>query len=91
MLGRALRPEDDVTGAAPVVVLAHSAWRRYFGGDPRMVGRQLVMHETGVAHTIVGVMPLGLDYPRGADFWAPVVPNSGPLGDNPRCTRSSTF
>jgi predicted permease len=83
VLGRALRPEDAVLGAAPVVVLAHSAWRRYFGGDPRVVGRHLVMHETGVAHTIVGVMPLGLDYPRGADFWAPVVPNSGPLGDHP--------
>ena len=83
VLGRALRPEDDATGAAPVVVLSHGAWRRYFGGDPRVVGRRLVMHETGVAHTIVGVMPLGLDYPRGTDFWAPVVPNSGPLGDDP--------
>ncbi len=34
VLGRALRPEDDVMGAAPVVVLTHSAWQRYFGGDP---------------------------------------------------------
>src|SRR5207253_1989617 len=28
----------------------------------------------GVAYTIVGVMPQGLDYPRGADMWAPLVP-----------------
>ena len=82
-LGRALRPEDDVTGAAPVVVLSHGAWQRYFGGDPRVVGRRLVLHATGVAHTIVGVAPPGLDYPAGSDFWAPVVPNSGPLGDEP--------
>jgi predicted permease len=83
LLGRALRPGDDVVGAAPVVVLSHGAWRRYFGGDPQVVGRQLVMHETGVAHRIAGVMPLGLDYPTGTDFWAPVVPNSRPLGDDP--------
>ena len=83
VLGRVLGPEDDAVGAAPVVVLSHGAWQRYFGGDPRVVGRPLVMHETGVAHTIVGVMPLGMDYPRGTDVWAPVVPNSGPLGDQP--------
>ena len=82
-LGRALQPEDDVVGAAPVVVLSHGAWQRNFGGDPQVIGRSLVMHETGVAHTIVGVMPLGLDYPRGTEVWAPVMPNSRPLGDQP--------
>src|SRR4051812_38833349 len=40
LLGRALRPEDDVTGAAPVAVLSHGAWQRYFGGDPRVIGMQ---------------------------------------------------
>jgi putative ABC transport system permease protein len=82
-LGRALRPEDDVAGAAPVVVLSHGGWQRYFGGDPRVLGRQLLLHDTGVAHTIVGVMPRGLDYPQGTDFWAPVIPNSRPLGEHP--------
>ena len=76
VLGRALLPEDDVRGAAPVVVLSFGAWKRFFSGDSGVVGRRLVMHETGVAHSIVGVMPLGLDYPRGTDFWAPVIPNS---------------
>jgi putative ABC transport system permease protein len=82
-LGRALRSEDDVIGAAPVVVLSHGAWKRYFGGDARVVGRTLVLHETGMAHVIVGVMPPGFDYPRGSDFWAPVVPNSRPHGNDP--------
>ena len=82
-LGRTLLPEDDVVGAAPVAVLSHGVWQRYFGGDPRAVGRPLVMHGSGVAHTIVGVMPLGLDYPRGTEVWAPVIPNSSPLGDQP--------
>lgn len=76
VLGRALRPEDDVVGAAPVAVLSYRAWQRQFAGDSQIVGRSLAMHETGRAHTIVGVMAQGLDYPRGTDFWVPLVANS---------------
>ena len=74
LIGRALRAEDDVPGTAPVAVLSHRAWQRRFGGDAEVLGRQIITHETGVGYTIVGVLPQGLDYPRGADFWAPVVP-----------------
>ena len=74
VLGRALNPADDVVGAAPVLVLSHRAWQGQFSGDPKVLGRQIVMHHNGVAYTIVGVMPQGLDYPRGADMWAPLVP-----------------
>ena len=73
-LGRALHAEDDVIGAAPVLVLSYAAWQRRFGGDPKVLGRQIVMFGNGVAYTIVGVMPQGLDYPRGADMWRPLVP-----------------
>jgi predicted permease len=83
LLGRALRPNDDVTGAAPVAVLSYAGWQRFFGGASNVVGRQLKLHELGVTYSVVGVMPLGLDYPRGVDFWAAVIPSSGPLGDQP--------
>jgi putative ABC transport system permease protein len=83
LLGRPLLPEDDVKGAAPVIVLSHRAWQRYFGGDSLVIGRRLVIHGTGVAHSIVGVMPVGLDYPKGTDFWAPVIPNAWSLEDHP--------
>jgi predicted permease len=82
-LGRSLRPEDDITGAPDVVVLSHRAWQRYFGGDQDIVGRRLVMHASGAAHTIVGVMPPGMEYPEGTDIWAPVIPSSKPFGDAP--------
>ncbi len=72
VLGRQLRPEDDVTGAAPVMVLSHGAWRERFGGSSEVIGRQVVMHEDGTAYTIVGVMPRGLDFPRGAEAWATI-------------------
>ena len=72
-LGRAIRPEDDVIGAAPVAVLGYAAWQQQFGGDPNILGRTIAMHETGVVYRIVGVMPQGLDYPRGTDFWASIA------------------
>lgn len=83
LLGRGLRPNDDVTGAAPVAVLSYAGWQHFFGGASDVVGRQLALHELGVTYTIVGVMPSGLDYPRGVDVWAAVIPSSGPLGDQP--------
>src|SRR2546429_474497 len=77
-LGRVLRATDDVTGAAPVLVLSYRAWQRRFGGDPHVLGRQVLTYDDGVAYTIVGVMPQGLDDPRGTDCWAPVVPSTVP-------------
>ena len=71
--GRALRPDDDVSGAAPVVVLSHRAWQRDFNGDKAIVGKSVTMIYTNRSYTIVGVMPLGLDLPRGTDIWAPLV------------------
>src|SRR5205807_1325943 len=78
VLGRALGATDDVSGAAPVLVLSYGAWQRRFGGDPHVLGRQVLTYDDGVAYTIVGVMPQGLDYPRGTDCWAPVVPSTVP-------------
>lgn len=83
ILGRGLRPADDVKGAQPVVVLSYGAWQRWFGGDSGVVGRRIVMHETGKSLPVIGVMPQGLDYPRGVDGWSAVIPGSGPLGDEP--------
>src|SRR6185295_18196249 len=70
-IGRGLRPEDDEPGAPRVVVLSHRFWVNRFGGDPRVVGTTI---EIRPAHTVVGVMPEAFDFPRGTDYWTPVVP-----------------
>jgi putative ABC transport system permease protein len=74
VLGRLLRPADDVVGAAPVMVVSYALWQRRFAGDPDIVGRRLAMPERDLEFTVVGVGPPGLDYPLGADFWSPIVP-----------------
>ena len=71
-MGRTLRQDDDRKGATDVAVLSHRSWVSRFGGDPRIVGRSLNL--SGKAYMVVGVMPDGFDYPRGAELWVPVVP-----------------
>jgi putative ABC transport system permease protein len=70
-IGRGFRPEDDLPNAPRVVVLSHRTWVSRFGADPAAVGTTI---QLDTPHTIVGVMPGGFDFPRGTDFWTPVVP-----------------
>ncbi len=71
-LGRTFRPDDDVRGAARVVVISFGLWQRLFGADPHIIGRSVSLSER--PFTIVGVMPRGFTYPAGADAWASLVP-----------------
>jgi putative ABC transport system permease protein len=71
VLGRGFRTDDDLPGAPRVVVLSHRLWTTRFGADPRVVGTTIALTQP---HTVVGVMPEGFDFPRGTDFWTPVVP-----------------
>lgn len=73
ILGRVLRPGDDLPGAAPVLVISQAVWQRRYGGDTAIIGRRIYLHDVGADYTIVGVVPRGLDFPRGSDLWAPVV------------------
>jgi predicted permease len=42
--GRLLRPDEDVPGRAPVVVLSHGFWRRAFAADPSVVGKNVTLN-----------------------------------------------
>lgn len=55
--GRALEPEDDRQGAAPVVVLGDRYWRRTFDADPSVIGSAIRID--GHEFTVVGVAPAG--------------------------------
>jgi putative ABC transport system permease protein len=70
-IGRTLRPDDERMNAGRVAVMSHGAWVRRFGADPGVVGRSL-RFDSGV-YTIVGIMPDGFDYPRGAELWVPLL------------------
>jgi predicted permease len=71
--GRTLLPADDVPGAAPVMVIGYGFWQRHFGGDPAAVGRTFEMN--GKRFSVVGILPRGFEYPRGAEVWVPAIPD----------------
>src|SRR5215213_3495136 len=52
-LGRFLAPGDDEPGSENVVVLSHLFWKKAFGGDPGVLGRQVRLN--GAPFTVVGV------------------------------------
>jgi putative ABC transport system permease protein len=69
--------EDDVARPAFVVVLSDGLWKRRFGGDPQVVGRQLRLNTR--SYTVVGIMPAGF---KGltdlAELWVPFAQYAPP-------------
>src|SRR5258708_8029769 len=54
-LGRRFSIEDDTPGTPETVMLSHSYWLRRFGGDARVLGREVVIDF--VPCQVIGVMP----------------------------------
>jgi predicted permease len=80
LIGRTLSPDDDRRGAAASIVLGHGVWTRKFGGDVSVIGRRVEL--SGTRYTVVGVMPKGFEYPRGAEAWIALVPAIDTLENN---------
>ena len=74
LLGRTIHPSDGAPGAPAVAVLGYKFWQRQFGGDPHVLGRQMMLNER--MRTVVGVMPMRFMW-RGADVYLPLVPRRG--------------
>ena len=74
-LGRTLSTEDDKTpGAHPVVVISDRLWQTRFGGDPNIIGRQLLLN--GNSFTVIGVLPAGFDglqFGVARDLYVPLM------------------
>ncbi|MEZ0332722.1 MAG: ABC transporter permease [Gemmatimonadales bacterium] len=71
-LGRSFLAEEDAAGRGDVVVLSDGLWRRRFGGDPSVVGRQVRLD--GRPHTVIGVMPAAMDYAVfDEELWVPTA------------------
>src|SRR5262245_15790742 len=61
LLGRTIRPEEDVPGGPPVAVLGYRLWQARYGGDTSIVGRKVLLNDVPVE--VVGVMPDGFRLP----------------------------
>ena len=68
--GRQIGSADFEHGTAPVVVLSNGFWQRHLGGDPNIVGRNLLLN--GRKFEVIGVASPDLDFPVGAETWTPL-------------------
>src|SRR5262249_2531078 len=57
VLGRTFDHSEYATGAARTVILSDDLWRRHFGADPGIIGKQVPV--AGGSALVVGVMPRG--------------------------------
>jgi predicted permease len=60
-LGRVYTQQDATPGFMEPVVISKGFWRRYFGSDPKIIGRKMRLDND--MYTIVGVMPAGFRHP----------------------------
>jgi predicted permease len=69
-LGRGFSAEEDVPDGPRVAVLSYGLWQRAFHGDPKVLGRPILLR--GEPHAVVGVMPEGFRSTAKADLWTPL-------------------
>jgi predicted permease len=94
-LGRTFAAGEE----GPVVLVSDGYWRRRFGADPAIVGKQLTLYGTPVQ--VVGVMPRDFVFPypgmlgpsgftrvTGIDLWLPIT-YSGPIATSNRMLTTS--
>ena len=73
--GRPYTVAEDVPNGTPVVVISEGMWRRRFGADPKVIGKQLLVD--GRAHTIVGVVAASFHFPDDVtQLWTPIALDS---------------
>jgi predicted permease len=60
--GRLFVAEDDIPGTTGTAVLGYGTWIRRYGGDPRAIGKTLMLN--GQPYQVVGVLPESFDLPR---------------------------
>jgi len=70
-IGRAFSADEDRPNVAPVVVISDGLWRRAFGSDRAVLGKQIEIQ--GRKREVVGVAPPGFDlHDARADVWIPM-------------------
>jgi putative ABC transport system permease protein len=80
-LGRDFQPADDRFKGPHVTILSDALWRRRFGGDREIVGRQITLD--GDLYTVIGVMPGRFEnvVAPSAEIWAPLQYDTGNVTD----------
>jgi predicted permease len=78
VLGRAFLPEEDQTpGTHPVAIVSHGLWKRRFGSEREIVGRNVRLN--GLSFKVIGVAPedfIDINVGLAPDVWVPLMMES---------------
>jgi putative ABC transport system permease protein len=66
VLGRSFNAEEERPGGDRVVIVSEKLWKRRFGGDPGLLGKEVRLG--GEPYTVIGIMPPGFY----GDIWMPL-------------------
>ncbi|MBV8811266.1 MAG: ABC transporter permease, partial [Acidobacteriaceae bacterium] len=77
VIGRDFHASDDQFHGPKVAILSDALWKRRFGGDPTIIGRQITLD--GDSYTVVGVMPGTFEnvLSPSAQLWSPLQYDTG--------------
>jgi len=76
--GRTFTATEDVPNGPAVAVLTHDMWQSRLGGDPRTIGRPVLLN--GQPYTVLGVLPKGFRSEPQAEIFLPL--QADPLSTN---------
>ncbi|MBI2681188.1 MAG: ABC transporter permease [Candidatus Solibacter usitatus] len=81
VIGRDFQGSDDQFRGPKVAILSDGLWRRHFGGDRAIVGRQIRLDDS--SYTVIGVMPRSLENVLAptAEIWSPLQYDPGHITD----------
>ena len=82
--GRDFQAGEEIVGRHRVAILTDPFWRRRFGADPSIVGKNIQLD--GNSFQVIGVLPSGFWWPSPADMIVPLA-----LEDSDRALRGAHF
>jgi putative ABC transport system permease protein len=83
--GRNFTNADDEPGANRVVILTYAFWQHQFGGDPSILGKDLVLDDR--QYTVIGILQ---PTPINALTYSDVYVTNGPLLNQPHIMERDT-
>jgi putative ABC transport system permease protein len=76
--GQLFNADNEQVGRDQVVIISHGLWQRRFGGDPKLVGRTIILD--GQSRMVLGILPAGFQFPHRsyplaepADMYVPLA------------------
>jgi predicted permease len=73
--GRTFLPEEDKTPLShPVIIVSYDSWQKRFGGDPNLVGRDVLINNH--QFQVIGIAPEGFkgtEFVYSPEIWVPAA------------------